>query len=42
MVTEQATNTKLFEFLSNPDTSLKLQHLQIGPDVELYCDVRTE
>ena len=39
MDAEQVTDIQLSEFLSNSDTSLKLQHLQIGPDVKLNCDV---
>lgn len=41
MAEEQNADPELAELLANPDSSLKLQHLETGNNQKLYCDVST-
>ncbi|KAG8171694.1 hypothetical protein JTE90_012613, partial [Oedothorax gibbosus] len=41
MAEEQIADPELAELLANPESSLKLQHLETGKNQKLYCDVST-
>ncbi|KAG8186042.1 hypothetical protein JTE90_007428 [Oedothorax gibbosus] len=41
MAEEQNADPELAELLANPESSLKLQHLETGKNQKLYCDVST-